>query len=617
MATVKRISGDYAIQTLNTGDTVDINTTSMTVSASSLNVIGNLTVTGNASLSGNIAADFIFNGSTSVAIPAPNGNVNVAVGGVSNIAVFSTGGANITGFMTTTGNVTGGNIITAGLITATGNVTGENLNTAGNVWITRDASTAQPTVRFNDTDVSVADGQVFGAVEWFTNSGVGGGPRVTSAIRSIASSTLGNASVQILTSTNGAAPTAKVTVVSTGNVGIGNVAPVDLLAVQGTVWSSSTVTAVGNIGGGNVNTAGLVSSAGNVISGGNVSAAGFASITGNVTGGNIISLGSISAGSAGFSTVGNITGGNLNIDSRISATGNISSGDTIIAATGFFTTGNIAGGNITGANVTAATRVTAPRFQGDLVGSLFADDSTLIVDAVDNAIYTDLVQVTGNITSGNVSTGALSLSGNVLTTINTTSAITTTANISGGNLNAVGLSLTGNVLAPINTISDITTTGNVTAGNVSISALLSGSGINVENVVLQENDYELSSATPETIGSLQFAAVADQGYRFDAYIVLVPSGSTTVSSAVNFSAGECAYTTQIQTTSISDFSVATKTTSDNVATTYSSTGTDARTLRISGYFTHNANVTVSMRFQTDTSNVTAKAGSYLVYTRTI
>jgi hypothetical protein len=629
MATVKRISGDYVVRTLNTGDTVDINTTVMTVSASSLNVIGDLTVTGNASLSGNIAADFIFNGTTSVAIPTPNGNVNIAVGGVSNIAVFSTAGANITGFVTTTGNVTGGNLITAGLVTATGNVAGANLTTAGNVWITRDASAAQPTIRFNDTDVSVADGQVFGAIEWFTNSSVGGGPRITSAIRSIASSTLGNANVQILTSTNGASPTAKVTVVSTGNVGIGNVAPVDLLAVQGTVWSSSTISAVGNIRGGNVNTAGLISAAGDVIGGGNVSATGFASITGNITGGNIISLGVISAGSAGFSTVGNITGGNLNIDSKISATGNITSGDVVSAATGFFTIGNVtggnigitgllsAGGNITGANVTAVTRVTAPRFQGDLVGSVFADDSTLIVDAVDNAIYTDLIQVTGNVTSGNVSTGALSLSGNVLTAINTTSAITTTANISGGNLNAVGLSLSGNVLAPINTTSNITTTGNVTAGNVSVSTLLSGNGINVENVVLQEIDYELSSATPETIGSLQFTALANQGYRFDAYIVLEPSGSTTVSPAVNFSAGTCAYTTQIQTTSISALNVATKTTSDNVATTYNMTGTDARTLRISGYFSHTATVTVSLRFQTSISNVTVKAGSYLVYTRTI
>jgi len=628
MATVKRISGDYVVRTLNTGDTVDINTTVMTVAASSLNVIGNLTVTGNASLSGNIAADFIFNGTTSVAIPTPNGNVNVAVGGVSNIAVFSTGGANITGFVTTTGNVTGGNVITAGLITATGNVTGANLNTSGNVWITRDASAAQPTVRFNDTDVSVADAQVFGAIEWFTNSAVGGGPRITSAIRSIASSTLGNANVQILTSTNGAAPTAKVTVLSTGLVGIGNTIPSDTLAVQGTVWAFNGITSLGNVTGANVNTGGLVSASGNVTSGGNLIATGFASITGNVTGGNIISLGAISAGAAGFSTVGNITGGNLNIDSKISATGNITSGDIVSAATGFFTIGNVtggnvgltgilsAGGNITGANVIAITRVTAPRFQGDLVGSLFADDSTLIVDAVDNAIYTDLVQVTGNITGGNVSTGALSLSGNVLTAINTTSAITTTANISGGNLNAVGLSLTGNVLSPINTTSNITTTGNVTAGNVSISALLSGNGINVENIVLQGTDYVLSSATPETIGSLQFTALANQAYRFEAYILLTPAGSTSVSPAVNFGAGACAYTTQIQTTSTSALSVATKSTSDNVATTYSSTGTDARTLRISGVFTHTANVTVSMRFQTSIANVTASAGSYLIYART-
>jgi len=621
MTTVKRISGDYVIRTTNAGDTIDITTTVCNVDVNSFIIDGDLTVTGNASLAGNIAGDHIFNGTTNFSIPIPSGSANITVGGVPNVAVFTTTGLDITGNLSATGNVAGGNLIFSG------NIDGANLNTTGNVWITRDASVAQPTIRFTDTDTVIGDGQVLGAIEWFTNNGVGGSPRVTSAIRSIAQSTLGNANVQILTSTNGAAATAKLTVLSTGNVGIGNVAPVNLLTVQGTIYGSSTATIVGNITGGNLITAGSATATGN-IQGGNLRTAGLVSATGNINGGNIISAGFLGAGTAGISTVGNITGGNLNINSQISATGNISSGDLVIAATGFFTVGNvsllgnvvgannISGSNITGANVTATTRVTSPRFQGDLVGSVFADDSTLIVDAVDNSIYTDLLLVTGNITGGNVSTGALSLSGNVLTPINTTSAITTTANITGGNINTVNLSLTGNVLAPINTTSNVTTTANVTAGNISVSSLLSGNGINVENIVYQSTDYVLSSATPETIGSLQFNAIANQAYRFDAYIILVPDGSTTVSPAVNFSAGSCTYTTQIQTTSTSALSVATKTTSDNVTTTYSSTGTDARTLRISGIFTHNANVTVSMRFQTSIANLTVKTGSFLNYTRT-
>ena len=511
MATVKRISGDYTIQTLETGDVVVIDTTAMTVNATSLSVIGDLSVTGNASLTGNISGDRLFNGTTSIEIQTPGGNANITIGGTSNVAVFSTSGANIAGYVTATGNLTGANVNTAGLLTATGNITGANLNTAGNVWITRDASVGQPTIRFTDTDTDIADGQVFGAVEWFTNDVTGGGARVTAGLRAIASGLAGNANVQILTSTGGAAATAKVTVDNVGNVGVANTAPLHTLAVSGTMYGSSTFTAVGNITGGNIATAGLVSVAGNV-TGANINTAGLITATGNITGGNLISLGAVSAGAAGVYATGNIDGGNVNSSGKMSSTGNIN-GDSIIAATSFNTVGTIS--------------------------------------------------ATGNITGGNV---------------NVTSLVSTP--------------------------------------NLVVSSSMSGGGIGVENIVYQSTDYALTSATPETIGVLQFDAVANQSYQFRAYVALVPDGSTAVSPAVNFSVGTCTYTTQIQINPTAALSTATKTTSDDVGTTYNSTGTDARTLMINGYFTHTANVTVSMRFQTSAATVTAKTGSYLSYTRT-
>lgn len=510
MSTVKRITGDYTIKTLETGDVVVIDTTAMTVNATSLSVIGDLSVTGNASLTGNISGDNIFNGTTTISIPVPSGNANITIGGTANVAVFSTGGANITGYATATGNLTGANVNTAGLITATGNVTGANLNTAGNVWITRDASVGQPTIRFTDTDTDVADGQVFGAVEWFTSDITGGGARVTAGLRAVASGLAGNATVQIQTSTNGAAATTKVLVDNVGNVGVANATPLHTLAVSGTIYGSSTFTAVGNITGGNLATAGLISVAGNV-TGANVNTAGLITATGNITGGNLLTAGSISAGANGIYAIGNIRGGNVNSDARISATGNID-GDSIIAATSF----------------------------------------------------------------------------------NTVGTISATGNITGGNINVTSL---------------------VSTSNIVVSTSMSGGGIGVENFVYQTSDYPLNSATPETIGSLSFNAVANQSYAFRAYITLVPDGAGTVSPAVSFTNGTCNYTTQLQITSTSAFSTATKTTSDNVSTTYSSTGTDARTLLITGIFTHTANVTVSMRFQSPAAILTAKTGSYLSYTR--
>ena len=97
--------------------------------------------------------------------------------------------------------------------------------------------------------------------------------------------------------------------------------------------------------------------------------------------------------------------------------------------------------------------------------------------------------------------------------------------------------------------------------------------------------------------------------------MLEPDGAMTVAPAVNFSSGTCFYTTEIQTTSTSAWSVATKSVSDDVATTYGITGTDARTLRITGWFFHTVDTAVTMRIQNNTGNIVAKTGSHLAYTR--
>jgi len=58
------------------------------------------------------------------------GNLVVTTGGTTR-AIFTTTGANISGYGNVTGNITGGNILTAGAVSATGNVTGANF--IGNV----------------------------------------------------------------------------------------------------------------------------------------------------------------------------------------------------------------------------------------------------------------------------------------------------------------------------------------------------------------------------------------------------------------------------------------------------------------------------------------------------
>jgi hypothetical protein len=496
MSTYKRVAGNLIIQTIGATNTVTFQ--GETANAATVIIDGDLTVSGNASLTGNISGDKIFNGTTSIEIPVASGNALITVGGVSNVVVVTAAGANVAG----TANITGA-VATGSTLDVVGNITGANLNTAGNVWITRDASVTQPTIRFTDTDTTVTDGQVFGALEWFTSDATPGA-RVTASIRSVASGVTGNANVQILTSTNGAAPTAKVTVDNVGNVGISNAAPLHTLAVSGTMYGSSTLDVVGNVSGGNLLTAGSATATGNIV-GGNIATAGLVTVTGNISGGNIASLGSVTAGAAGVTATGNVRGGNIVSDAAVSATGNI-------------------------------------------------DGSNLFTQG--------MVSATGNVQAGNAVIG--------------------------------------------NTIS---------AANTVITGLSSGTGIGVENIVWQSTDFTISSATMANVGVLTFTALENQAYKFEAYMPVAPEGSTTTAFSVLFDNGACNYTVETQTTSAAAWATATSNTSNTTGTTQSMTGTDARTVRISGTFAHTGNTDVTIRAQTSAANVVVKTNSHLTYTR--
>jgi hypothetical protein len=497
MSTYKRSSGNIVFETVSANSLISF--VGPVANAATVFINGNLSVTGNVSLTGNIAGDRITNGTTEIAIPEHNGNVLISVGGTSNVLAVTAAGANITG----TANITGA-ITTASSISAAGNVTGANLNTGGNIWITRDAGLAQPTIRFTDTNNEVTDGQTFGAVEWFTSDISGTGERVTAAIRAVAAGTFGNANVQILTSTNGAPATPKVTVLSTGNVGIGNATPVDTLSVDGTVYGSSTLVTVGNITGGNIGTAGRITATGNIV-GGNINTAGRVSVTGNVLAGNVISVGTIEAGAAGILATGNIRGGNLVSDADIVATGNI-------------------------------------------------DGSNLFTQGI--------VSAAGNVQAGNA--------------------------------------------VIVNTVS---------VPNVVISGLSSGTGIGVENIVWQNTNFNIESATMANVGVLKFTALANQAYRFNAYLPIEPDGATTTAFSVLFDGGVCNYTLETQTTATAGWAVASSTTSDSTGTTQNMTTTDLRTVRISGTFTHTTDIDVAIRSQTSAANLVVKSGAHLSYTR--
>jgi hypothetical protein len=119
--------------TIGSGGTANV----LVVTPTGVIVTGNLTVTGNATLSGNILGDRIQNGTTTIDIQTVNGNANVTVAGTSNVAVFANTGAYVTGLISATGNVIGGNLIVTGVIVDNvGNLELQTTAANGNINIT-------------------------------------------------------------------------------------------------------------------------------------------------------------------------------------------------------------------------------------------------------------------------------------------------------------------------------------------------------------------------------------------------------------------------------------------------------------------------------------------------
>jgi hypothetical protein len=167
----------------------------------------------------------------------------VGAGGVANVAVFANTGANITGALTATGNVTGNYILGNGSQLTGLPATYGNANVA--VYLPTYTGNLSP-------NVVAATGNVSGAN--LTTSGI---------------------------------------VVATGNITGGNLS-ITGNAVVGNLSTAGLVVALGNISGSNLSTSGLVAATGNV-SGANLTTSGRVSATGNITGGNLITGGVIEA----------------------------------------------------------------------------------------------------------------------------------------------------------------------------------------------------------------------------------------------------------------------------------------------------------------------------------
>ena len=228
---------------------------------------------------------------------------------------------------------------------------------------------------------------------------------------------------------------------------------------------------------------------------------------------NITSVGTLTAlglsgaltSSANVSTTGNVIGGNL------------------IGSTGVFSSGNVsATGNILGGNIIGATSIKTPgiisatgnivtdgyfvgTFFGNITGNLtIPGGNTQVIfntagnaDASANFTFnkaTNVLQVTGNISTGNVLSTVTSASGNVtggnLVTgglVTATGNVTSVANITGGNLLTSGIVSASSVLGSVVSASGNITGGNVIGGGISAVSNITGANLNVTTASVTGN----------------------------------------------------------------------------------------------------------------------------------
>jgi hypothetical protein len=244
--------------------------------------------------------------------------VNTSVGGIANVFVVTSTGANVAGTMTATGNITGANITTAG------GITGGNIATAGTVTASRIISNvATGTAPFTVTSTTVVANLAATTAETATTAGT-----VTTAAQPNITS-VGTLTSVVVSGTTGLG--------AVGNVTITGGTSGQFLQTNGSgllSWSTVGTSGIANglssvsvpVVDGNVNIS--VGATSNVVvattTGANI--VGTLTATGNITGANFVSTGAANLGSL-RTTV--ITAGANTTPGTITGTWTLTAGSTL------------------------------------------------------------------------------------------------------------------------------------------------------------------------------------------------------------------------------------------------------------------------------------------------
>ena len=253
------------------------------------------------------------------------GNITASAGGTANVAVLSALGVGVTGIVSASGNITGGNITTGGTATVTGNVTGGNLAIGGLATVTGNITGGNITT--GGSLAVTGTGNITGNVN-------GGNLRTTGLITATGTVTGGNVA-------SGGFITAASTVSSVGNItSSANVAGANVIA-------SANVSAIGNISGtyfiGNGSQLTGLSAAFTVAkieSTANTSVSNVVATTTGSTGGNITFAVTGTSNVVVVAPTGIVTSGSLTLNSGNAATAIVNGGGNAVgnigSSTGYF-----------------------------------------------------------------------------------------------------------------------------------------------------------------------------------------------------------------------------------------------------------------------------------------
>jgi hypothetical protein len=471
----------------------------------------NVTATGNlSSLNanlGNTATANFFIGSGANLTNLPAGNVS---GQVANALVSGTVYTNAQPNITSVGTLTS--------LTATGNVTGGNLVTAGKVYSSE--------MLDGGTGIYLSAGPA-GYINFFTTGGDKASISDTGNI--IASNLIANSTVF--------ATTANISGnVNAGNANLGNLVTANFFTGNGSLLTGISVSAGNTIVNGNSNV--VVSANGNVttsvagnanilvVTGTGVNVAGTLNVSGNTTvanlsttgsGGNISNVNVVSANT--FTASGNITAGTLNVTGNANA-GNIGATTGVFTAvTGSLTTaaqpnitsvGTLTGitstgtANLTGASNVALGPVANVHITGGSNGQYLQTDGSGILTWATVASGSS-----SNISNGNSNVNIPSANGNInLTAVGNTTLIVTGTGVNvAGTLNVSGNATLGNIItsgsggnisnANVISANTITSLGNLNGVELNLSGNgVFGGNLTVNGTITYINSTTLSISDP-------------------------------------------------------------------------------------------------------------------------